>query len=78
MKYTLDMTIDPKLIRETAGKTLSEVNERMGYAGRGQAINKIEQVPDWKVSTIARFIEACDGEAVLTVHVGEKVLTFPL
>lgn len=69
--------IDLKTIRIAADLTQAEMAERLGLTAQ-TTVSQIERRDDWKLSTLAAYINAAGGTAALVVTVNGDEMRFPL
>ena len=62
--------VDPRALRLAAGVTQSELAERLGW--EQARVSRFERQTDWKLSTLADYLEALGVEAELVLRLPNK------
>jgi predicted transcriptional regulator len=70
------MSIDLRLVRTAAGVNQGEVAERLEQSQPW--VSKLERHKDFRMSTLADYLDAVGAEAEVTIKVGGQTLTFPI
>ncbi len=70
------MSIDLRLVRTAAGVNQGQVAELLEQSQPW--VSKLERHKDFRMSTLADYLDAVGAEAEVTIKVGGQTLTFPI